>query len=157
MLKSAAIANLQTQIANAQTVGSIRLFSIRHEFPGEWAKFRAVTIGGTTATAGLSLNLLPQHYPFWAQPLLGPSSIRQIQFLGEMTDGTTSVHIYANAAGTGSSDALAASPAYGKLVVGTLKNAIVPWPPPPTGPLNLYFDHNLMKDLWMAITWGSGT
>jgi Tc toxin complex TcA C-terminal TcB-binding domain len=157
ILRSAAVANLQQQIANAQTVGSVRLFSIRHEFPGEWAKFRSATIGGTTVTAGLSLNLLPQHYPFWAQPLLGPSSIKQIQFLGEMTDGTTSAHIYANAAGTGASDSLAANPAYGDLLVGTLKNAIAPWPPPPTGSINLYFDHNLMKDLWLAITWGKGT
>ncbi|MFY9983760.1 MAG: hypothetical protein WAK31_03335 [Chthoniobacterales bacterium] len=157
ILRSAAVANLQQQIANAQTVGSVRLFSIRHEFPGEWAKFRSVTIGGTTVTAGLSLNLLPQHYPFWAQPLLGPSSIKQIQFLGEMTDGTSSGHIYANAAGTGASDSLAANPVYGNLLVGTLKNAIAPWPPPPTGSINLYFDHNLMKDLWLAITWGKGT
>jgi len=157
ILRSAAVANLQQQIANAQTVGSVRLFSIRHEFPGEWAKFRSVTIGGTTVTAGLSLNLLPQHYPFWAQPLLGPSSIKQIQFLGEMTDGTTSAHMYANTAGTGGSDSLAANPAYGNLLVGTLKNAIAPWPPPPAGSINLYFDHNLMKDLWLAITWGKGT
>jgi hypothetical protein len=157
ILRSAAVANLQQQIANAQTVGSVRLFSIRHEFPGEWAKFRSATIGGTTVTAGLSLNLLPQHYPFWAQPLLGPSSIKQIQFLGEMTDGTTSAHMYANTAGTGGSDSLAANPAYGNLLVGTLKNAIAPWPPPPTGSINLYFDHNLMKDLWLAITWGKGT
>jgi hypothetical protein len=119
MLRSAAVANLQKQIANAQTVGSVRLFSISHEFPGEWAKFRFVTIGGATATAGLSLNLLPQHYPFWAQPLLGPSSIRRIQFLGEIADGTTGAHIYANAADTDPSDSLAANPAYGNLLVGT--------------------------------------
>jgi hypothetical protein len=155
-LKSAAVANLEKQINNAQTVGSVRLFSIRHEFPGEWAKFRSVIIGGTTLTAGLSLNLLPQHYPFWAQALLGSSSIRQIQFLAEMVDGSTSANIYANAVGTGLSDPLAANPTYGNLLVGSLKNAVAPWPPPPppTGPLNLYFDHNLMKNLWMAITWG---
>jgi hypothetical protein len=156
LLRSAAVANLQKQIANAQTVGSVRLFSIRHEFPGEWAKFRSVTISGTTPTAGLSLNLLPQHYPFWAQTLLGPSSIKQIQFLAEMTDGSTSALIYANAAGTGSSDPLAANPAYGNLLVGSLKNAVAPWPPPPNGPLTFYFDHNLMKDLWVVITWGKG-
>jgi hypothetical protein len=65
--------------------------------------------------------------------------------------------MYANTAGTGGSDSLAANPAYGNLLVGTLKNAIAPWPPPPTGSINLYFDHNLMKDLWLAITWGKGT
>jgi hypothetical protein len=156
LLRSAAVANLQKQIASAQTVGSVRLFSMRHEFPTEWAKFRSATIGGTTPTAALSLNLLPQHYPFWAQALLGPSSIKQIQFLAEMTDGSKSAHIFANAGGTGSSDALAVNPVYGGLLVGNVKNAVAPWPPPPTGPLNLYFDHNLMKDLWMAITWGKG-
>jgi hypothetical protein len=154
LLRSAAVANLQKQIANAQTVGSVRLFSIRHEFPTGWAKFRGVTIGGTTPTAGLSLNLLPQHYPFWAQSLLGPSSIKQIQFFAEMTDGATSVNIFANPGGTGSSDVLAANPMYGSLLVGNLKNTVAPWPPPATGPLHLSFDHNLMKDLCMSITWG---
>jgi hypothetical protein len=156
LLRSAAIANLKKQIASAQTVGSVRLFSIRHEFPSEWAKFRSVSIGGTTPTAGLSLNLLPQHYPFWAQSLLGPASIRKIQFLAEMTDGSTSANIYTNTGGSGSSDPLAANPTYGNLLVGSLKNAVASWPPPPTSSLNLYFDHNQMRDLWMAITWGKG-
>jgi hypothetical protein len=156
LLRSAAVANLQKEIAGGQTVGSVRLFSIRHEFPTAWAKFRGITIGGTTPTSGLSLNLLPQHYPFWAQALLGPSSIRQIQFLAEMTDGAASANIYGNAGGTGPSDLLAANPMYGSLLVGNLKNAAAPWPPLPAGSINLYFDHNLMKDLWMAITWGKG-
>ena len=156
-LRLAAVANLQKQIASAQTVGSVRLFSIRHEFPTEWAKFRSLTIGGTEPTAALSLKLLPQHYPFWAQTLLGPASIKQIQLLAEMTDGAESANIYASASGTGPSDRLAANAVYGNLLVGSLKNAVAPWPPPPIGSLNLYFDHNLMKDLWLAITWGEGS
>ena len=67
-----------------------------------------------------------------------------------------SANIYGNAAATGSSDPLAANPAYGGLLAGSLKNAGAPWPPPPTGSLTFYFDHNLMKDLWIAITWGNG-
>lgn len=159
LLKSAAIANLQKQIASAQTVGSVRLFSMRHEFPTEWAKFRNVTIGagGATPTAALSFTLMPQHYPFWAQNLLGPASIKQIQFLAEMADGSTGVNVYANAGGAPPFDSLAADPTYENLLlVGNLKNAVPHWPPPPTGPLNLYLDHNQMKDLWMAITWGKG-
>ena len=113
LLRSAAIANLQKQIAAAQTIGSVRLFSIRHEFPTEWAKFRSVTINGTTPTAVLSLNLLPQHYPFWAQALLGPSSIKQIQFLAETTDGSNTANIYLNASGAGPSDPLSLMPLTG--------------------------------------------
>ena len=56
----------------------------------------------------------------------------------------------------GLSDVLAANPIYDSLLVGNLKNAVASWPPPPTGPLNLYFDHNSMKDLWIAVTWGKG-
>jgi len=73
-----------------------------------------------------------------------------------MTDGAQSANVYTHAGGTGPSDRLAANPAYGNLLVGSLKNAVAPWPPAPTGSLNLYFDHNLMKDLWLAITWGKG-
>ena len=131
---------------------------MRHEFPTEWAKFRNVTIGagGATPTAALSFNLLPQHYPFWAQRLLGPASIKQIQFLAEMTDGSSSANIYGNAGGTGSSDPLATNPTYGNLVAGNIKNSVASWPPSPTGSFNFFFDHNQMKDLWMAITWGKG-
>jgi hypothetical protein len=51
--KAAAIQNLHTQIKNAQTIGSVRLFSVRHDFPSDWAKFQTVSIGGATPTATL--------------------------------------------------------------------------------------------------------
>lgn len=37
--------------------GSVRLFSIRHEFPSEWAKFKNVKITGNIKTAELILQL----------------------------------------------------------------------------------------------------
>jgi Tc toxin complex TcA C-terminal TcB-binding domain len=40
LLKREAITNLKTRIEAAQTIGSVRLFSIRHELPTEWAKFK---------------------------------------------------------------------------------------------------------------------
>src|SRR5260370_41475214 len=67
LLRSVAVANLQKQIANAQTVGSVRLFSGRHEFPSDWAKFRSANIGGTTPPAAFAVNLVPQHSPVRAQ------------------------------------------------------------------------------------------
>jgi hypothetical protein len=56
-----AVANLQDCIAAGQTAGSIRLFSVRHEFPADWAKFISVKPGGTTTLAPLTITLRPEH------------------------------------------------------------------------------------------------
>jgi hypothetical protein len=158
LLKSGAAKNLQTLINNAQTVGSVRLFSVRHEFPSEWAKFRSVTIGGTTTTAGLSLTLLPQHYPFWAQGLVGSGPVKSVELFAEMlpADKSLTVNLYDKADKTGNNDTLTQNPSLGILLSGGLVKiarpaAITDATHPP---LNLYFDDNSMEDLWLAITWG---
>ena len=70
LLRKAATENLKTAIADAQNAGTVRLFSVRHEFPGEWAQFQ-----GQAASANgrfrLALKLRPEHYPFWSQGRLG--------------------------------------------------------------------------------------
>jgi Tc toxin complex TcA C-terminal TcB-binding domain len=158
LLKGNAVKNLQTLINNAQTVGSVRLFSVRHEFPSEWAKFRSVTIGGTTPTAGLSLTLLPQHYPFWAQSIVGSKPVKSVELVAEMlpTDTTTTVNLYDKADKTGKNDMLNQNPSLGNLLSGNLVNIALPAAITDAThpPLTLYFDDNLMKDLWLAITWG---
>jgi Tc toxin complex TcA C-terminal TcB-binding domain len=65
-LKIGAIANLTDRIKDAKIPGLVRLFSIRHEFPTEWAKFQNSKIEGE-APAELTLPLRPEHYPFWSQ------------------------------------------------------------------------------------------
>ena len=74
-LAAAATANLQSLIQKAQTVGSIRLFSVRHDFPSQWAKFTSAT---TSAAATLPLNCsyrwFAELYPFWSQGIVGSSS-----------------------------------------------------------------------------------
>lgn len=62
LLKNGAIANLKTQIDAAQTVGSVRLFSLRHEFPTEWAKFKGIKIGGAITDAELTLDIREEHF-----------------------------------------------------------------------------------------------
>ena len=53
ILKAAAVGNLQTLINKAETVGSTCLFSVRHDFPSQWAKFQRATISGATLPAKL--------------------------------------------------------------------------------------------------------
>jgi hypothetical protein len=56
---------------DAGTTGRVRMFSLRHEFPSEWAAFAAQ--GG--APAPLSLTLLPEHFPSWAGPKVKVDSV----------------------------------------------------------------------------------
>jgi hypothetical protein len=150
-------------MAKAQTVGSVQLFSVRHEFPAAWAKFRSVTIdGATTLTAGLSLTLLPEHYPFWAQGIVASvpvtAVVKAVGLLAEMLpeDNSTTVSLYSKGDKTGNSDDLSQNPDFGDLLTGNLVKIALPAAVTDAThpPLTVFFDNNSMKDLWVAITWG---
>jgi hypothetical protein len=162
-LKAAAIGNLQTLIQKAQTVGSVCLFSIRHEFPTPWAKFQSVAIGGATPAAELQLTLIPELYPFWAQAVVAgspakPVKVNALEFFAEMPSGSTVSKVSLNdkADNTGKSDTLAKNPLLGNLLAGSLSKIALPAAITDAThpPLTLYFDNNSMEDLWLAITWG---
>lgn len=145
-LRKSAIANLNDCIGTGQTAGSVRLFSLRHEFSADWAKFTSVKLGGATTLAPLTITLRPEHYPFWSQGRL--EAVLGVQMFAETAND---LQIFALADGTGSPDTLSQSPALGELRVGTLTNF---QPPGPTGKWTLYFNSNSMHDLWMAVRWG---
>jgi Tc toxin complex TcA C-terminal TcB-binding domain len=145
-LRSGAIDNLQTQIGAAQTNGSVRLFSIRHEFPTEWVKFKSNTITNPVTTAELSLNLRAEHYPFWSQNNL--TAVKRIDCLAQ---STKDVEVASNAAGTENKTALAKDASLGNLRTAKLPDAILP---SPIGPFILHFSDNSMEDLWLAVSWG---
>lgn len=156
VLKSAAVKNLRDQIEKARTVGSVRLLSIRHEFPSEWAKFRSVTIGGSVQTSALSLTLLPQHYPFWARSVTGGIAIKAVEVMAEMPSGdaTVTVNLFDHADMTGGNGSISRNPALGNLLMGNLIRRPAAITDATHPPLTVYFDNNSMKDLWVAITWG---
>ncbi len=62
LLRKEAIAHLKAQVAEAQSVLSVRLFSMRHEFPTEWARFKGATGNGPFE---LKVTLRDAHFPFW--------------------------------------------------------------------------------------------
>ena len=78
LLRKAAISNLKTLIDDAKAAGSVRLFSVRHEFPTEWAKFQAQTPGANQRFA-LELKLRAEHYPFWSKGRL--NSVTRVDIL----------------------------------------------------------------------------
>ncbi len=152
-LKTAAVQSLQTAINKAHTVGSVCLFSMRHDFPSEWARFKAVSIDGGTPTAELSVALRPEHYPFWAQGIVGSTPVKSVQFFAEMEPSKTQINLSDSG---GHSDSLVRNPLLGGLLAGRLTK--IPLPAAVTDathpPLTVRIDANSMRDLWLAITWG---
>lgn len=63
-LRQDAVASLGLKVGSPNAPGTTRLFSVRHEFPTEWAAFKAS--GATTEARGkLEFELTPAHYPYW--------------------------------------------------------------------------------------------
>jgi hypothetical protein len=154
-LQSAATAHLTAQITTAEAAGLVRLFSIRHEFPSAWAKFIATTIDGNqNKTAELSLDLRPEHYPFWSRGRL--ESVEHAQVFARVGEGIDEIGVVQNKDGSGNADALTrpTDPDFAALLVGTLTK-LRPSSPvsAPNAPLKLYFQSNSMTDLWLAVKW----
>lgn len=155
LLRKEAVKNLATTIEAAQAAGSVRLFSVRYEFPTEWAKFQGQTPGANPRFE-LALNLREEHYPFWSQGRL--NSVTRVELLVRSTKapvpGSLDVYDKVNDQPAAfKKDTLAKDPALGNLLVGKLSNIALP--PNPVGELKLFFDDKTMEDLWIAVTWSS--
>lgn len=66
MLRQAAIRNLKALIGDAKAAGWIRLFSVRDEFPNEWAKFQS-QMPAANERFEFKLAIGADHYPFWSK------------------------------------------------------------------------------------------
>ncbi|MBW2690193.1 MAG: insecticidal toxin protein, partial [Deltaproteobacteria bacterium] len=154
LLKNGAIANLQTKIGAAQAAGSVRLFSVRHEFPTEWAKFTTVDLAADpNILAGLTLDLRDEHYPFWSKDEdNNPIGIKRVDIFAKPTKETgTTMDVFDNSNAEGDPAGLEKDTSLNNVLVGKLTNTQLP---AATGEFTLYFTDNSMEDLWLALTWG---
>lgn len=158
LLRKEAVKNVATTIEVARAAGSVRLFSVRHEFPSEWAKFQGQTPGANQRFE-LALNLREEHYPLWSQGRL--KSVLRVDLLTRSTrhpvPGSLDVFDKADQNdATSKKNTLAKDAALDDLLVGKLTGEAtgIALPLEPVGDLKLYFDEKAMKDLWIAITWG---
>lgn len=150
LLRKGAMENLKSAIEEAKVAGSVRLFSIRHEFPTEWAKFTSVKIEGDTKTAELTLELREEHYPFWSKRRLG--IVKRMDVIAKTDKNAIAITEMADQ--TGKKDTLQDTSLKGLLMGGLTQ--LMPASPicSADNPLKLFFDDNKMKDLWLAVTWG---
>lgn len=155
LLRNGAIEHIKDLMAAAQALGSVRLFSVRHEFPTAWAKFQS-QVPGPNQRFELALNLQREHYPFWSHGRL--NGVTRVDILARSTQEPVpgSIDVADNADkndATSKRDTLAKEQSLGNLLVGELAN--VDLPAKPDGELKLFFDANEVSDLWIALTWSA--
>jgi hypothetical protein len=153
-LRTAALDQFKQLVTDAQAVGSIRLFSVRHEFASAWASFQGQK-PGPNQRYGLTLKLLPEHYPFWSQGSL--NRIERVDLFARSADDAAPASIKVSdrlsTADSGTlSDSLNKTQSLNDLLVGKLSN-VVP-PSQPVAELKLFFDNSKISDLWITVTWG---
>lgn len=54
---------LKIMIDEAKAAGSVRLFSVRHEFPTEWPGF----IKSDSTEAKITSEIREEHFPYWSK------------------------------------------------------------------------------------------
>jgi hypothetical protein len=149
LLRKGAMDNLGKAIEEAQAAGSVRLFSIRHEFPAEWAKFTAPQAGGAPP-AILVVEVRPEHFPFWSKDRLGAiMEVKQIaqkdkEITGPDQPAGTAVLINHRADGSEESHDIANLAQIGEQAFSD------------TFLLRLSLDvaDNKLNNLWLALKWG---
>lgn len=153
LLRQGAISNVKTLIDEAKAAGSVRLFSVRDEFPNEWAKFQA-QVPGANQRFALELGLREEHYPFWSKGRL--TSVTRVDVIARSSKAATpaTIDVFDKADktdGTTKHDTLAKDVTMGNVLLG--KFASMALPATPVAHIKLYFDDKDLGDLWVAVTW----
>ena len=156
LLRNAAMANVKSAIELAAAIGSTRLFSMREEFPSEWARFQA-----QTPAAGdrfeLAIQLREEHFPFWSRGRLNSVPLFRIVAESAAAAPPPTIDVFDKAndgGGAAKKDTLVKDPVTeNQLHSGAFANIALP--PKPIGDLKLYFASKELKDVWLAVAWSS--
>ncbi len=153
LMRSGAIKHIKELITVGQAAGSVRLFSMRQEFPTEWAKFQN-QMPASGQRFELALKLRPEHYPFWSKGHL--KTVVGVDVVARTLDNgpvPATIDIFAAGSttdmtknGTLSRD----EKTLGKLLRGPLTAGL---PATPDGALQFFFESKALADLWVAVTW----
>ena len=153
-LRKAAMQEVGAAIERAEMAGSVRLFSVRDEFPSEWARFQS-QVPTPNNRFELKLSLGEQHYPFWSRGHL--QTVRDVQLTARSAavPAASSLDVFDRSDRNdpaAKKDILAQDQSAGKQLVGRLAN--IERPASPLGDLTLFFDDKQIADLWIAVKWG---
>ncbi|MEV7028148.1 hypothetical protein, partial [Kitasatospora sp. NPDC093558] len=154
-LRSGALAELRRLINEASAAGSVRLLSVRHEFPDVWAKFTSAP-ASTTQRYQLSIPLSPELYPYWGRG--GLHKVHTMEVLALPAPGAPAGQQDKVFSGPLRTDVTVAATLTRDPDLGTVTRgnwgAGLP-ASPSSGSIELYFDGNQFDEQWIAITWGA--
>lgn len=158
LLRRRAMESLQQQMQAATAIGSVRLFSLRQEFPSEWARFKAQA-PGPQARAELAFTLRPEHFPYWSQGRLG--AVQRVDLVARSAAANPPATLEVFGAPTDQpqparKDQLTTGDAsFGELAVGRYTGGPggLQLPARPQGEWKLYFEDNALADVLVAVAW----
>jgi hypothetical protein len=130
-------------IEDLQYLSPVRLFSVRHEFSTEWAKFQEPSANST-----LNLTLRETHYPFWSQARLNETT--KIRILAQSTASSIRANYYTTE-DSSTKVVLNKDSSLGNLFVGEFNSNVKL-----VGNLKFSFDQEI-SDLWIIMTWSGET
>jgi hypothetical protein len=145
----------------AAQVAPVRLFSARHDFPTEWARFKS--------GQDLAFEITSSHYPFWtagfgATTVRGPSlvkSARSVSLLAAASGSSGVSKLLVTTTGTNKvawEAQLVRQKAMADLLAGTFRKspaAVQTSELKPVGGWSLHFDNGAIDDLWMAVDYSA--
>ena len=153
LLRRQAVAQVRELITAASAPGSVRLFSTRHDFAGQWSRF-LTDPPSSDGRFELTIPLGPEHYPFLANGRLTRVERFALIARSAKTPVPATISVFDHLVDDGTSptktDTLQKTPELGDLLVGALTNITTG---KPAEEIKLYFDSNALADLWIAVTW----
>jgi hypothetical protein len=154
LLRKGALDNFKALMSETKLVGTTRLFSVRHEFPSEWAQFQG-NVPATNQRPKLELNLRAEHYPFWSQGHL--NSVSRVDLYASNPKDLHSLDVFDATARNAAArkETLTRDAVLGNLLVGKFSNETTGFPLPerPECKLQLFFENKDISDLWIGVTW----
>ena len=161
-LRTNALAQVKELIASGEASGSTRVFSVRHEFPTEWARFTK-QVPAASHRHEVKLVLRPEHYPFWSPVArsagTGPveGAVTRVGVLARSSSasipGSLAIADKADRSAAGiKEDALTKDLSMGGLLIGAFDKMALP--ASPVGEVTFFVDSNAFSDLWVMLTTG---
>lgn len=142
-------------IKRLQEAAPVKVFSVRHDFPTEWAQFKNAH-ANASQRCEFKLSLKPEHFPFWATTFLGQTEPESTVFID--SSSTSNIALYISSSpptppATEVKDIVKVLGTGEKYYSGLLAEV---GPVATLGDWLVYFDEsdrNKMKDLWLSVRW----
>ncbi len=148
--------SIARRLKEGTMAGCVRLFSLRHDFPTEWARFKAAKPANPGEFVGMAVELTEGHYPFWTRGQIAEVVSTKLLVAVEPAFGAAALEVAGKVApAEGEKDTLAKDAETGLLSgdfsKGSPSAGGAGWKP--IGAVPIFFASNAISDAWLALEW----